>query len=71
MITKGDFLEWKANPVTKKLFIILEQWIEIGKEELSTSAGENPLTDRERVGKLNAFKDVLGVNSDDLETIDD
>lgn len=71
MISKNDFLEWKSNPVTRKLFVLLTEWIEVGKDELSHVAGENPLTDRERVGKLNAFRDVLGVTSEDLEIIDD
>lgn len=67
-VTKEDFIDWKAQPVTKRLYAAIQYWIEVGKEELSVSAGSDPLIDKERVGKLNAYRELLDLKFDSLET---
>lgn len=66
-ITKQDFIDWKASPVTKAVFAEIADMIEVGKEELSHLAGENAVSDRERVGKLNGLRTLLGITFYDLE----
>ncbi len=68
MIAKESFLEWKAHPVTAVLMKAVADKIEQGMEELSYVAGSNPLTDREFVGKLSAFRTILDLDFDELET---
>jgi hypothetical protein len=67
LITKQDFMDWKSLPVTKAVFAEIADMIEIGKEELSHLAGENSISDRERVGKLNGLRTLLGISFYDLE----
>lgn len=71
MITKADYNDWKVNPVTQAVFAEIESLIELGKEELAHSAGENSINDRERVGKLNGLRTLLGISFYDLESQDD
>jgi hypothetical protein len=67
VITKADFLDWKSQPVTKRVFAEIEAFIEAGKEELSYVAGENPLLDSKRVGKLDGLRSLLAISFYDLE----
>lgn len=71
MISKEDFIQWKSEPVTKRIMELITEKIKSGMEELSYCAGSDPITDRERVGKLAAFRDVLGVSFYDLEDEDE
>jgi hypothetical protein len=57
--TKDEFAEWKSHPVTKALFSYLGEQVDNAKDILSTSAGSNPLADKELVGAIEAAKDVL------------
>ncbi len=65
--TKDDFMQWRSEAVTKRVMLMIAKKIEEGKEELSHRAGDNPITDREMVGKLNGLRDVLGVSYYELE----
>lgn len=71
MITKDDFIQWKSEPVTKRIMELIATKINVGMEELSHCAGSNPITDREYVGKLAAYRDILGVSFYDLEDEDE
>lgn len=61
-MTKDDFISWKTNPVTKEVFSGLKARIAEIKEVLAESAGFNPLTDREYVGAIKAYTDMLEIN---------
>lgn len=69
-MTKEDFIDWKNNPVTKRVFLEIEDMISEGKDEIALSAGINPLLDRERVGKLNGLLMLLGISFYELEDKD-
>lgn len=59
MITRGEFAEWRRNPVTRALFEFIDEQVEQAKEGLAMDAGLNPLADRDLVGGIAAFRDVL------------
>lgn len=67
MITKEDFIDWKAHPVTKQVFAEIRESIAAGKDEIAASAGINSLLDRERVGKLAGLTALLDIQYDDVE----
>lgn len=69
-MTKDDFLEWKSHPVTKQVMKLVELKIAQGKEELSMVAGQDPGTDRQRVGKLEGLRDVHELSFYDLEEVE-
>jgi len=56
---KADFIDWKSNPVSKIMFETLHLVIYDLQEELGDSAGSNPIQDREKVGRIQALKEVL------------
>lgn len=66
-ITKQAFMDWKSDPVTRAVFAEIADLIEIGKEELSFVAGENSVSDRERVGKLAGLRTLMGISFYDLD----
>jgi len=65
MISATDFATWKAEPVTKAFFEVVQGRIEEAKELLSTSAGADPLYDRWLVGFISSNRDILNVKFDD------
>lgn len=67
MINKSEFVDWKSQAVTKRVFAEIEALIEAGKEELSYVAGENPILDAKRVGKLDGLRSLLAISFYDLE----
>lgn len=71
MITKEDFIQWRSEPVTKRVFELIAEKLNLGIEELSYRAGENPVTDREYVGKISAYRDLLGISFYELEDEDE
>lgn len=56
---RSDFVDWKSNPVTKILFETLHLVIYDLQDELGDSAGSNPIQDREKVGRIQALKEIL------------
>lgn len=70
-ISKEDYLEWKANKVTKVVLRAITKLIEEGKEELSQVAGENPASDNRRVGKLDGLRTFTDITYYDLEGEDE
>lgn len=71
MITKEDFIQWRSEPVTKRVFELITEKLAQGIEELSYRAGENSITDREYVGKIAAYRDLLGISYYELEDEDE
>jgi hypothetical protein len=59
VINKSEFEEWQHHPVTKELFKHIAGQVEQAKEALATDAGTNPLADRDLVGGVAAFREVL------------
>lgn len=66
-MTKDEFLTWRNDPVTVRVFTEIADLVEVGKEELSHLAGENSISDARRVGKLDGLRTVLGISFYDLE----
>ena len=60
-MTKEDFIDWKSNPVTKEIYRTLEQRVHEIQELLGDTAGLNSLQDREYVGAIKAYRDVLDI----------
>lgn len=52
MMTKQDYLQWREHPVTQQFYQDMLEVIDTELASLSITAGENPLTDRKRVGAI-------------------
>jgi hypothetical protein len=66
-----DFQDWKRHPVTQAVFNQLNYRIREIHEILEEQAGNNPLFDKELVGAIKAYKDVMNAEweeSKDEET---
>ena len=61
---KSDFTDWKRHTVTQVVFSELSARIQNLYEVLGTSAGLDPLQDREFVGAIKAYKDMIDVDFD-------
>lgn len=70
-MNKADFIDWKANPVTKTVFAEIEKLVAEGTETLSTAAGLDPLQDRAIVGKINGLRSLLEISFADIGGEDD
>lgn len=70
MVTKEDFVAWKLNPVTVAIFQAMKDKIDDKLVGLEHSAGLDPLYDRFNCGMIQAFKDVLSINFDEVEDTD-
>lgn len=66
-MTKEDFLEWRQHPTTIRVFDEIEDMIRQGMVELSYSAGQDPGSDRQKVGKLDGLRALVGINFYELE----
>ncbi len=64
-ISKEEFLDWKANHVTKAVFGVLEQRIQDAKDILAATAGEDPVADRYLVGMIRGFSELQEVSYED------
>ena len=67
MTSIEDFMEWAKLPVTKTVFRTLRNRIKDRAEELSFSAGIEPLDDRFKTGGIAALRDVVQIKYDDLD----
>jgi hypothetical protein len=66
-LNKQDFIDWKRHPVTQVVFSQLTQRITDLQEILSDRAGENPVQDREYVGAIKAYRDLLNTEYEEQE----
>lgn len=64
-MNKRDFYDWKRHPVTQVVFSQLANRVRECEERLGSSAGINPISDRELVGAIQAYKDVLLIEFED------
>lgn len=59
MVSLDEFNEWLHNPVTRDLMSHIRQTIEDSKELLANEAGVNQNADRQIVGGISAFREIL------------
>ena len=64
-MNSNDFSDWKRHPVTQVIFSQLTQRILDIQEILSEHAGVNPVQDREYVGAIKAYKDMVNIEYED------
>jgi len=69
-VNKSDFTDWKRHPVTQIVFSQLHQRILDIQEILSEQAGANPVQDREYVGAIKAYKDMVNIEYDEQEEVE-
>lgn len=62
----GSFYEWKSMVITIEVMAEFKRRQDALKEALATRAGIDPLTDREFVGAIKAYQDMLDI---DLEEV--
>lgn len=66
-MNRSDFTDWKRHPVTQVVFSQLSQRIFDLQEILSEQAGANPVQDREYVGAIKAYKDMVNIEYEEQE----
>lgn len=66
-VTKDSFRDWKANPVTKAVFEELNKRVRLTQMELGNSAGIDPLSDRFKVGAIQAYQDLLFITFEEVK----
>lgn len=57
-MNKQDFIDWLSQPVTKAFFASVKERIDLIKEELSYSAGQEPQKDAYKAGAIQALRDI-------------
>ena len=67
MISKSDFIDWKSHPVTKEVFASIYERIRQLQEELGNTAGSDVRQDSLKVGAIQACRDILELNVEDME----
>lgn len=70
MISKSDFDNWKADPVTKAFWEACQYRIEDAKEILATSAGLDGVNDNFTRGFIAAYNEIRQFRYEDAEGID-
>lgn len=61
----SDFLDWKAHPITKRVFAGLKEQELLLTESLVASAGLDAAEDRFKVGYIAALRDVYLIRLED------
>ena len=64
--SKLDFQDWKSNAVTQVVFQGIKERIEVIKELLSNSAGNDSNEDRQLVGMIKAYKTILDTDYEEV-----
>ena len=67
IISKSEWIDWKANPVTKAFFEATQNRIEETKDVLSYSAGLDPITDNFNRGFIQAYREMQDFRIEDLD----
>lgn len=65
-ISKEDYANWKADPVTKGFFDACKERVEEAKEILATQAGEDSNRDNFFRGLIFAYREIESFHIDDL-----
>jgi len=69
-ITRADFIEWKANPVTRAFMDAAQFRIDECKDILSYSAGTDYMQDRLLVGMIQSYREMQDFRVDEDEEIE-
>lgn len=63
-----DFYDWKRHPVTQAIISNLMGRVIECKEILAERAGQDPAFDRELVGAIKAYNDLINISWEDTAT---
>lgn len=66
-MTKEDFRDWQAMPITKLFYGACEERIEDAKEVLANSAGLDPMQDSFYRGFIYAYNEMKQFRFEDSE----
>ena len=66
-MTKEEFADWKNHPVTKVVMASLAGKIQEVSDDLSQTAGRNPLEDRYKVGAIAGYRDLTLIDWEDTK----
>ena len=67
MITKEEWIDWKANPVTRAFYEACVIRIEDSKEVLATTAGRDQYQDSFMSGFIQAYREMQDFKIEDLD----
>lgn len=68
-ISVEDWIDWKANPITKRYTLMLCEEIDALKDKLSWTAGHNPINDAHTRGIIDGLR--LAIDAKPEETPSD
>lgn len=67
-MTKQDFLDWKAHPVTKAVFVSIGDRIASLKETLAGDVmSDDPKAAPQTVGAIKAFEFLMNIDYEDAD----
>lgn len=66
MLTKQEFKDWLEDRMTEHVMELIENHIEEAKEALAASAGQDALADRFVCGMIQAYRNVLELDPDEI-----
>ena len=66
LITRSEWQDWKAHPVTKAFYEASLERIDEAKDALSYSAGVDTLQDRLLVGLIQAYREMIDFRVEDI-----
>lgn len=70
MISQSDFLDWKANPVTKAVFKAIEERCYDLAVDLAGKAGLDSLEDRYTAGMIRGLEQIAQIEFGEAEDND-
>lgn len=70
MITRADWDNWKADPVTRAFFAACAERASGFKEVLAVTAGENPSQDSKISGYIGAYTEITEFKVEDVNEDD-
>ncbi len=66
-MTLNEYSEWRANPQTKEIFKVIDQYIKNLQEDLGNTAGWDSKTDARHAGSIYALKWVLAMEYEETK----
>jgi hypothetical protein len=64
-VTESEFMDWRANPITKQVFTSIKNRIYDLQVHLGLSAGIDTREDAKNVGAIQAYTDLLSMEFDE------
>jgi len=61
-MNRSDFKDWQSQPITKAYFNAINTRVELLKEELASSAADDPKWDAVKRGAIQALRDIMEVD---------